>query len=640
MIIKHKSVKTETTKDKEGKTTTKQTESMDDITQLVVGKVTWEGSRLNVARKLVFSYVQDARDPNLPNYVINCGETVYGYDEDGNLQFQGNVYDIEKDVQQSTVTVTAYDNLFILCRSKTTRKFTDMLAEDIAKAVCSELGIKAGKLAETGKKTSFIAQEKTGYQIIMIAYTDAANQINASKTNKDDPDVLFHPVMRGDELDVIKKGDLIEGMEANQFTNIENSQYRESIEELVDSVMVTDQQGNVTGYQTKDDWIKKYSMVQDVYKTNPNDNAQTEINKLFKGPERSGVIQMLGNYAAKSSYSIQIKDILTELCGKFWIKSDTHTFENGVHEMRLEIEFENIMNKEDKPKETKKATGTGQYTQSEQGAYSYMRSLGFTDNQAAGILGNIRIEDSDYDPAASNGSHTGLFQLSDDDRWPKYVAYCQEHGMEPYNNQNQIYYVTMVENGDLRTQIPDSSPSAAADWFNQNIEISGEDSYAEGGRAAAAESVKASIDSGEIGVETPRYKSGTATLSGDSSLVTEAAANLEGASFGDNGCVRAVKTFAAQYNSDFVALANSNIEDVDGLERWCSENGYVEEDWDGYASPGDICVWSGRHCGVCDGSGGCWDNSTKAGYRMIHRGSIYDYGSLPDKVIRVQQKAQ
>ena len=129
----------------------------------------------------------------------------------------------------------------------------------------------------------------------------------------------------GDELDVIKKGELIEGMEANQFTNIENSQYRESIEEIVNSVMVTDQQGNITGYQTKDEWIKRYSMVQDVYKTNPNDNAQTEINKLFKGPERSGIIQMMGNYAAKSSYSIQIRDILTELSGKFWIKSDTHT---------------------------------------------------------------------------------------------------------------------------------------------------------------------------------------------------------------------------------------------------------------------------------------------------------------------------
>lgn len=359
MIIKHKSVKTETTTDDKGNQTTKQTETIDDLPRLTVGRITWEGSRLQVARKLTFSYVQDVRDPNLPNYAINCGETVYGYDEDGNLQFQGNVYSIEKDVQQSTVTVTAYDNLFILCRSKTTRKFTNMLAEDIAKAVCSELGIKAGKLAETGKKVSFIAQEKTGYQIIMIAYTDAAKQINAHKEDKDAPDVLFHPIMRGDELDVIKKGELIEGLAADQYVNIENSQYKESIEDMVNSIMITDQQGNVTGYQTKDEWVQKYSMVQDVYKTNPNDNAQEAINKLFHGPDRSGIIQMTGSYAAKSSYSIQIRDILTELCGKFWIKSDTHTFENGIHEMRLEIEFENLMNKEEKPKDTTVKTKTG-----------------------------------------------------------------------------------------------------------------------------------------------------------------------------------------------------------------------------------------------------------------------------------------
>ena len=205
MIIKHKLVVTETTKDASGRETTTQKDVLNDISRLTVGKITWEGSRLQVARKLTFSYVQDARDPNLPNYVISCGETVYGYDEAGNLQFQGNVYSVEKNVQQSTVSVMAYDNLFILCRSKTTRKFTDMLAEDIAKAVCSELGIKAGKLAETGKKVSFIAQEKTGYQIIMIAYTDAANQINTQKENKDDSDVLFHPVMRGDELDVMHR---------------------------------------------------------------------------------------------------------------------------------------------------------------------------------------------------------------------------------------------------------------------------------------------------------------------------------------------------------------------------------------------------------------------------------------------------
>lgn len=346
MIIKHKSIKTETTTDRTGKKTTKTTESMDDLATLTMGKITWEGSRLQVARRLEFQYAQDARDPNLPNYVINCGETVYGYDEDGNLQFQGNVYSVEKNVQASTVKVLAYDNLFILTRSKTTRKFSNITAEDITRSICQEMGIKVGNLAETGIKVSFIAQDKTGYQIIMMAYTEAAAQINASK-KEGEPDVVFHPVMDGDKLDVIKKGTLIENFEANQYSNIMNSRYKESIEKVVNKIMLTDQQGNVTGYQSKADSIKKYSMVQAVYKQNPKKAMKDQLTKIFHGPDRTGILEMLGDYRAKASYSIKISDILPEMTGQFWIKSDTHNFENGIHTMKLEIEFENLMNKKE-----------------------------------------------------------------------------------------------------------------------------------------------------------------------------------------------------------------------------------------------------------------------------------------------------
>lgn len=358
MIIKHNTTTTETVQNPDGTTTTKETKVLTDLSSLICGKITWEGSRLQVARRLEFSYVFEPRDPKLRQYVINLGETVYAYDEDGNLVFEGNVYRIERNTQQSEIQVTCYDHLFVLCRSKMTRKFTDMTAEDIAKAVCAEMGVIVGNLAETGKKISFIAQEKTGYQIIMIAYTEAAKQINAAKAKASDPDVLFHPMMNGAALDIIKKGTLIENWQADQFTNTENSQYKESIENLIDRVMITDEQGNLTGYQTNDDWIKKYSMFQDVYKTNPNENAQEQIKAMFHGPDRSGVLDLLGDYRVKSSYSIAIQDTITQLTGKFWVKSDTHTFENGIHEMRLEIEFENIMNKEDLPNEKNTKAGS------------------------------------------------------------------------------------------------------------------------------------------------------------------------------------------------------------------------------------------------------------------------------------------
>lgn len=305
-----------------------------DISNLVT-RVTWSGNRLQVARKLEFTYLFEPRDSNIPVHIINLGETVQGYSSiiDTTPVFQGNVYNIERDTNSSVITVTAYDNLFILSKSKTTKKYTNMTAEDITRSVCAEMGILVGNLATTGQKITLIAQEKTGYQIIMMAYTQASK-----KTGK-----KYHPVMNVDKLDVIEKGTLIE-FTASQYVNEENSTYKESIENMVNRVMITDEQGNFIGYQGNEDWMKKYSMIQSVYKKSPNRNTDEEVKAMLKGVERSGTIELLGDYAVKSSYSIKIDDLITNLTGQFYVKSDSHEFENGIHTMRLEIEFENMMN--------------------------------------------------------------------------------------------------------------------------------------------------------------------------------------------------------------------------------------------------------------------------------------------------------
>ena len=305
-----------------------------DISNLVT-RVTWSGNRLQAARKLEFTYLFEPRDSNIPVHIINLGETVQGYSSiiDTTPVFQGNVYNIERDTNSSVITVTAYDNLFILSKSKTTKKYTDMTAEDITRSVCAEMGILVGNLATTGQKITLIAQEKTGYQIIMMAYTQASK-----KTGK-----KYHPVMNVDKLDVIEKGTLIE-FTASQYVNEENSTYKESIENMVNRVMITDEQGNFIGYQGDEDWMKKYSMIQSVYKKSPNRNTDEEVKAMLKGVERSGTIELLGDYAVKSSYSIKIDDLITNLTGQFYVKSDSHEFENGIHTMRLEIEFENMMN--------------------------------------------------------------------------------------------------------------------------------------------------------------------------------------------------------------------------------------------------------------------------------------------------------
>ena len=312
-----------------------------DISHLLTS-CTWSGSWLNVARKLEFSFVQDDRDPNVPVIDVDNGYTCYGYDDAGNLVFEGNIYSIERDRAKSSVRITAFDHLYVLAKSKTTRKFDNITPEDITRQVCAELGVLVGDIAETGIAVSFIANAKTGYQIIQGAYTEAA-KVTEKK---------YHPVMNGAKLDVIEKGTLIEGYTADSAVNMEDSVYKESIENLIDQILVVDEEGNRVDYVRNDEHIKKYSMFQEVYKTDPNKDTQTEAKALLTKPERSGYITALGDYRVKSSYSITVKDSLFK--GQFWVKADTHTFADGKHEMKLELEFENLMNEEKTEKEEEK----------------------------------------------------------------------------------------------------------------------------------------------------------------------------------------------------------------------------------------------------------------------------------------------
>ena len=163
----------------------------------------------------------------------------------------------------------------------------------------------------------------------------------------------YHLVMNGVKLNVIEKGTLIEDYVLDSRMNMMNSEYEESIEKIINQVALLDEQGNVTSYERDEESISKYSIFQTTLKTDPNKDMKEEVEAIFKNNkvERSGHITAIGDYRVVSSYSIQITDGLFN--GKFWIKQDTHTFSEGQHEMKLELEFENEMNKEEVPENKK-----------------------------------------------------------------------------------------------------------------------------------------------------------------------------------------------------------------------------------------------------------------------------------------------
>ena len=306
--------------------------SNQDVSHLLTD-CTWSGSREQAARKLEFTIIQDDRDPLIPIVDVDNGMTCYAGDDEGNVVFVGNIYNLERDRKNSHVKIVAFDNLFVLNKSKTTRKFSESLPEDITKQICSEMGILAGDIVSTGEKVSFIANGKTGYQIIMAAYTEASKK-NQKK---------YQCLMNRNRLDVIEKGTLLD-FELDSARNMTESIYKESIENLVNRVLVVDDAGNGGEIISDDESIAKYSMFQAIYRQAKDKDTATEVKALFKKPEREGQITALGDYSVISGYSVTIRDAL--FAGQFWVKSDVHTFRGGVHEMKLSLEFENLMSEE------------------------------------------------------------------------------------------------------------------------------------------------------------------------------------------------------------------------------------------------------------------------------------------------------
>ena len=67
-------------------------------------------------------------------------------------------------------------------------------------------------------------------------------------------------------------------------------------------------------------------------------------------------------------------------------------------------------------------------------------------------------------------------------------------------------------------------------------------------------------------------------------------------------------------------------------------NGYVTEEFDGYANKGDLLIYGNDdHVVIADGYGGCFGNSSSRGYAQ-HYDNAYNAwhtGSAPSKIIRM-----
>ena len=120
--------------------------------------------------------------------------------------------------------------------------------------VCKEIGIPVGTLPDgLDASVDYIADDKSRTEVLR-ALLDI--QQTADKAAK--KDTYYLPVCINGQVNVIKKGELVDGYVATADTNTFSTEHSESIEDMVNRIKAVDDNGTICQMFTINDDVTHY----------------------------------------------------------------------------------------------------------------------------------------------------------------------------------------------------------------------------------------------------------------------------------------------------------------------------------------------------------------------------------------------
>ncbi|WP_418658324.1 XkdQ/YqbQ family protein [Clostridioides difficile] len=298
----------------------------------IVEKVTWSGDYKSPSRTLEFSIVQSASDVNFQQINIPIASTVCFYVDEKEI-YRGMIINRSKDSSNNSISFVSKDMGFLLTQSEVSYNFKDKLVEEIAKQVFNDNKLSIGNIPKTNVKYTKMFIGVTGYDTIMSAYTEA------SKTTKK----KYMIEANIDKFNVIEKGTVTLNVMFEEGSNLINTSFSESMENVKNKVLVVDQYGNKISEKIDDKIFKDVGVIMQKV-IQQQENSTVDIESEFKGIEQTCNLKGYGDVSCVTGRGVKVKDNYTGLVGLFYIDTDKHNWDSsGNYEIDLDLNFQNIM---------------------------------------------------------------------------------------------------------------------------------------------------------------------------------------------------------------------------------------------------------------------------------------------------------
>lgn len=265
---------------------------------------------------------------------FEVGKEIRFYVDDTGL-FRGIIFEYDISDKGEAV-ITAYDENVYLTKNADSRKFVKMTAGSIVKEICKAFEIPVGSVANTGYVIpKMIFRGKTLWDMVVTALTETRKQ-NGRK---------FRIYANSGKLFLVEKKDSIVRWYLERGVNILSANRSLSIEDMRTAVKVEagEEKKRITATAKDATNAKKYGLTQQ-YETASTDATKSQLDQLAKQrlKELSQVseeisVEALGNVEVVAGTAVYAFESMTKLTGGFYVTTDKHTFEDGVHRMDVTL---------------------------------------------------------------------------------------------------------------------------------------------------------------------------------------------------------------------------------------------------------------------------------------------------------------
>ncbi|MFW5436255.1 XkdQ/YqbQ family protein [Paenibacillus apiarius] len=295
---------------------------------------TWRGSVFSPARILEFDVPESGTDTQFKPHNFQLGQVVKMFDERGQMSFMGFIFAQDVSFSRSNRHVVAYDHLVYLMKSKGTFNFKGTTLNNVVQTIAKLAGIQVASVSDGGTSIKMPPMQSSSfYNVVMKACN-----LTAQKTGR-----RYLPLVANGKLNVIRKGLVTVATKLEEEINILDSAHSESIENVVNRVVIVNEKGVSLG-KIDGSGQKQYGILQSVYtKAKKEKDYKTKAKALLRPVEYETRVSAIGDMECITGRAVAVVEPFTKLKGKFYIDEDIHTFQDDTHTMQLKLNFSNIM---------------------------------------------------------------------------------------------------------------------------------------------------------------------------------------------------------------------------------------------------------------------------------------------------------